>query len=88
MGHYPNYLDRLVTEKLPCRHDDPPIDRKVNVLQAEKCPEKKQNCVGCVHIENIIIPSEPESQEKSHACVVCKLRKKQKNREQIKLNSR
>jgi len=77
MGHYPNYLDRLVTEKLPCRHDDPPIDRKVNVLEAEKCPEKKQNCVGCVHIENIIIPSEPNP-EKSHACLVCRLVKAEK----------
>jgi len=77
MGHYPNYLDMFVTEKLLCRHDDPPIDRKVSVLQAENCPDKKQNCVGCEHIENIIIPSEPNP-EKSHACTVCRLVKAEK----------
>ncbi len=77
MGHHSDYLGRLVTEKLLCRHDDPPIDRKASVLQAEKCPEKKQTCVGCVHIENIIIPSEPNP-EKSHASVVCGLVKAEK----------
>ena len=77
MGHHSDYLGRLVTEKLLCRHDDPPIDRKVSVLQAERCPEKKQTCVGCVHIENIIIPSEPNP-DKSHACVVCGLVKAEK----------
>lgn len=73
-GFYPNVIDRgrLVTEKLLCKYEDPPIDRKVSVLSAERCPAKKQNCVGCAHIENIIIPPEPRP-KKSHACVVCKL---------------
>jgi len=73
-GFYPNVIDggRLVFKKLLCRYEQPPIDRTVSVLRAEKCSAKKQNCVGCAHIENIIIPPQ-RNPKKSHACVVCRL---------------
>jgi len=73
-GFYPNVIDRgrLITEKLLCKYEHPPIDRKVSVLRAEKCAAKKENCVDCAHIENIIVPPE-RNPKKSHACVVCRL---------------
>lgn len=78
-GFYLYVIDkgRLISEKILCRYEDPPIDRRVSLLRAEKCSAKEQNCVGCVHIENIIIPPQPNP-KKSHACVVCRLTKAQK----------
>lgn len=73
-GFYPKVIDRgrLISEKLLCRYEDPPIDRRVSLLRAEKCSARNQNCVGCVHLENIIIPPQ-RNPKKSHACVVCRL---------------
>ena len=74
VGFYPIVIDRgrLINEKLLCKYEDPPIDRRVSALRAEQCSAKEKNCVGCVHIESIIIPPE-RNPKKSHACVVCRL---------------
>ncbi len=71
MGRYAGSQGSFIFEKLLCKHDIP-LYRKVEVFEAEKCPGKTHNCVGCVHLENVIIPLEPNP-KKSHACVVCKL---------------
>ena len=57
---------------LLCSYDGGPIKRRINALEAEGCPSRRNNCVGCTHLEEIVIPSGPDP-VKSHACVVCRL---------------
>jgi hypothetical protein len=58
--------------RLLCSYDGGSRERRITALEAEQCPSRRNNCVGCAHLEEIVIPS-GRNPVKSHACVVCRL---------------
>lgn len=78
MGFYPtrDEKDKLIIEKLSCNHKNSPGDLKVKLLNTERCPINKLNCLECSRIENVIVPPQGNP-DKSHAHLVCgKIEKK------------
>jgi hypothetical protein len=61
-----------LTRQLLCGYNDGHVERRITALEAEGCPSKRRNCVGCPHLEAIVLPS-GENPLKSHAFVVCRL---------------
>jgi hypothetical protein len=57
---------------LLCSYDDGLVERRITALEAEGCPSRRKNCVECIHLEAIVLPSGPNP-VRSHASVVCRL---------------
>ena len=68
----PEHTNSLRVGHLLCNYEDGPVERRITALEAEGCPSRRKNCVECIHLEAIVLPSGPNP-VKSHASVVCRL---------------